>query len=604
MIPWLVAAISLGFATAFIARTKGRPFLPWLAYGTLLGVVAIPHALFLRKEADSDDDHPETRTMRNDSPLFTGSWAENWMQGDPAVAPRRRAAMAAGGPRRPDDVPATWSDDAFARIVGDEPPLAEFSATGLRGSPRERVTRDEPPLAEFGTTGGSSREHVTPDAPPARRPSPEGAETPGVAHPARRGASAGEQPFRREEARDTLRHPSAGRVNGNGMGRRDFLNLARNGDEDGQSAEDHRIREEREEEDSIAFARDRYDAGREEPRFEPRRQVDGNAWRTGDRYEDDRDEDAWIARRFAPDPTGSDGAYQRADRRESRRGNTLSYAVAALCMVLAAALVWPRPYDAPPPDRIASAPTAPALKEPGSGATGEPGTVTAGPTPFVPPSPRADDTFMRSDNTVTRSFVPPPLPPDAGTARAGGGTGDEGRTPPAETGQGTGTSAAIGVPPRPPEGRASAEPEIKPAPSPDVARVDPAAPDNARPTPGPATRSARVAPEKAAPGKAAPGKSARKKKSTGANRALSAPKDEGETITAVGQMVLLVQAELKKRGYEPGEVNGRAGEQTRQAIRQFKRKQGIGSNSTIDDELFERLGIVGRRLHPFASSSR
>jgi peptidoglycan hydrolase-like protein with peptidoglycan-binding domain len=69
-------------------------------------------------------------------------------------------------------------------------------------------------------------------------------------------------------------------------------------------------------------------------------------------------------------------------------------------------------------------------------------------------------------------------------------------------------------------------------------------------------------------------------------------------------MVLLVQAELKKRGYEPGEVNGRAGEQTRQAIRQFKRKEGLGPNSTIDDELFERLGIVGRRLHPFASSSR
>jgi hypothetical protein len=581
MIPWLVAAISLGFATAFIARTRGRPFLPWLAYGTLLGVVAIPHALFLRKEAEPDDDHPEPRTMRNDSPQFTGSWAENWMQGDPAAAPRRRAAMAAGGPRRPDDVPATWSDDAFARIVGDEPPLAEFSATGLRGSPREHVTRDAPPAA--------------------RRTSPERAETSGVAHPARRDASAGEQPFRREEARDTLRHPSAGRVNGNGMGHRDFLNLARNGDEDDQTAEDRRIREEA---DSIAFASDRYDAGREEPRFEPRLEVDGNAWRTSDRYEGDRDEDAWIARRFAPDSTGSDGAYQRADRSESRRGNTLSYAFAALCLVLAAALVWPRPYDAPPPDRIASAPTAPALKEPGSGATSEPGTVTAGPTPFVPPSLRADNTFMRSDNTVTRSFVPPPLPPDAGTARAGGGIGDEGRTQPAETGQGTGTSATIGVPPRPPEGRASAEPEIKPAPSPDVARVDPAAPGNVRPTPSPATRSARVAPEKAAPEKAAPGKSAPKKKSTGANRASSAPKDEGETITAVGQMVLLVQAELKKRGYEPGEVNGRAGEQTRQAIRQFKRKEGLGPNSTIDDELFERLGIVGRRLHPFASSSR
>jgi peptidoglycan hydrolase-like protein with peptidoglycan-binding domain len=69
-------------------------------------------------------------------------------------------------------------------------------------------------------------------------------------------------------------------------------------------------------------------------------------------------------------------------------------------------------------------------------------------------------------------------------------------------------------------------------------------------------------------------------------------------------MVVLVQAELKKRGYDPGELNGRAGEQTRQAIRAFKRKEGLAANDTIDDELFEKLGIVGRRIHPFASSSR
>jgi hypothetical protein len=574
MIPWLVAAISLGFAAAFIAGTKGRPFLPRLAYGTLLGVVAIPHALFMREEVEPDDD-PEMRPMRGDSRKFTGSWAENWMEGDAAAGPRRRAATAARGSRRPDEVPAAWSDDAFARIVGDESPLAEFSAMGGGGSPGERVRRDTPPAAD--------------------RRSPENEEGLGVTPPAGRGDTARAASFRHDEVRDTLRHPSAGRVNGNGMGRRDFLNVARDGYDDDRVAEDDRIRDE---DDSVAFARDRHDAGHDEPRFEPRLEFEGNGWRAGgqragDRYEDERYEDAWIARRFAPDPMDSGGT----DRRESKRGSTLSYAFAALCMVLAAVLVWPRPSDAPAPDRITSSSTAPVSKEAGSGATSGPGTATPGPTPFAPPSLHKDDTFMRSDNTVARSFAPPPLPPHVGTDRTALGGRDDGGLQPDKAGQGAGT--AVGVPPRPPKDRPSAEPEIKAAPSSDVARVDPAAPHSVRPTPAPKTRGVKAAPEKPAP-RVAP-KAAPKTKSTGANRA---PKEESETITAVGQMVLLVQAELKKRGYEPGDVNGRAGEQTRHAIREFKRKEGLGVNSTIDDELFERLGIVGRRLHPFASSRR
>jgi hypothetical protein len=249
---------------------------------------------------------------------------------------------------------------------------------------------------------------------------------------------------------------------------------------------------------------------------------------------------------------------------------------------------------------------APASKGLGYGTNSELGSITPGPTPFVPQIPRTDDTFTRSDNTVARSFAPPPVPPDAGTARAKGKGSDDGAPQPEDKAV-QGTGAEIGVPPRPPAGRALDGPEIKAAPSTDVARVDPAAPDNARPTPGPATRSAKVAPGKTAPEKTAPKqvapKAAPKTTSTGTTGGSSAPA-KSETITAVGQMVVLVQAELKKRGYEPGDVNGRAGEQTRQAIREFKRKEGLAVNDTIDDELFERLGIVGRRLHPFASSSR
>ncbi|MGE0650469.1 MAG: peptidoglycan-binding protein [Alphaproteobacteria bacterium] len=109
-------------------------------------------------------------------------------------------------------------------------------------------------------------------------------------------------------------------------------------------------------------------------------------------------------------------------------------------------------------------------------------------------------------------------------------------------------------------------------------------------------------PEKTVPRQAAP-EASPKAKATAKARALPPPA-KTETITAVGQMVVLVQAELKKRGYDPGELNGRAGEQTRQAVRAFKRKEGLAVNDTIDDELFEKLGIVGRRIHPFASSSK
>ncbi len=53
MIAWLAAlAVSLGFVAALIARAKGRSFVLWLAYGALLGVIAVPHALLLRDRRD------------------------------------------------------------------------------------------------------------------------------------------------------------------------------------------------------------------------------------------------------------------------------------------------------------------------------------------------------------------------------------------------------------------------------------------------------------------------------------------------------------------------------------------------------------------------
>ena len=101
---------------------------------------------------------------------------------------------------------------------------------------------------------------------------------------------------------------------------------------------------------------------------------------------------------------------------------------------------------------------------------------------------------------------------------------------------------------------------------------------------------------------------ARKKTDTG-NKKADKKAGAGKTgtrefVTAVGQVVVLVQAELKKRGYDPGEVNGRAGEKTREAIRAFKRKKGLPVDGSIDNALLENLGIVGQRLHPFKAAAQ
>ena len=44
----LAAIAGLGVVAAIVARAKGCAFLPWLAYGVSLPVVALPHAVLLR----------------------------------------------------------------------------------------------------------------------------------------------------------------------------------------------------------------------------------------------------------------------------------------------------------------------------------------------------------------------------------------------------------------------------------------------------------------------------------------------------------------------------------------------------------------------------
>ena len=45
---FLIIAMLIGLIPAAIARSKGRSFLGWWAYGALLFIVALPHALLAR----------------------------------------------------------------------------------------------------------------------------------------------------------------------------------------------------------------------------------------------------------------------------------------------------------------------------------------------------------------------------------------------------------------------------------------------------------------------------------------------------------------------------------------------------------------------------
>ena len=44
----LLIGVLLGLIPAFIARRKGRSFVFWWIYGTLIWIIAFPHALIMK----------------------------------------------------------------------------------------------------------------------------------------------------------------------------------------------------------------------------------------------------------------------------------------------------------------------------------------------------------------------------------------------------------------------------------------------------------------------------------------------------------------------------------------------------------------------------
>lgn len=572
MIPWLIVAVSLGLAAAFIARAKGQPFLPWLAYGLLLGVVAVPHALFMRPKYDDDRRvplRPRQRPDAFDQSAFAAS----------AARPDARA----GNDARARDIHAVWSDDAFERISGGKsrraesaaapppqraaasarpapemrmqapPPSGPASADDIKPSsvpdPDQRdmfvpssLDEEEPPPARMNGHHGPSRDYLYPDSSAAREPT--------LRLPSE------EDKKDEDEAAARIRAPEAP-----GMS-------AAAASSSGASATDGR--------EAGAADRPAADAA-----------ASAAAEDTGG-----EDETVRIARHFSPDPLGPRPDYVGRRRRPDRSAGW-GYAAAAACLILAVVVLWPQLSDLSSPPQVASrtggAPSDVARPQGPAPETAEGrGASADGPVPgsATPPSPAADMPASPPPAVAASGPAPDLPPPDVPqVARAGDGGAET--APPGEPPIELEASQPVFVP-----SRGVTPPDMAAAPQ---SPLDIGPPGKKPPVPGRAegARQARSAEPPAAASR--PARRAEPRQT---------PRAETEVISAAGQMVVLLQAALTQRGYDPGPVNGRAGNKTREAIIAFKRKEGLGSNSTIDDRLLERLGIVGQRLHPFAASRR
>lgn len=523
MILWLLAALSLGLAAAFVAYAKGRSFLPWLAYGMLFSVIALPRALMLGKKKLGSGFERQPLPGLGGYPPFSEYRKPGWMMGDADWSGIDRAELSMPEPGRCNEVSAAWLEDAFARITGDGPhsaaQISDYGDWPSRGVTRGNLSR------------AARRVEEKADATPATAASGRLAET--------KDADVAESEFRLSQEQDpppveaaedavVPEMPLPRKLNGHGRQPRDFRRGPRPMDEG----------------DCWDASVGRGDADAAEQGLEPGFDFYPSNGRT---YRESTV--AWIARRFAADPP------------TSRLANSLRYGAAVLCVVISAVLVGLQISKLVDPPRIqthgrisSSAAVTPKT-EPSSSVTraGTAIPVTHGTLNGTHSVSRPADNKARTHDGApqanagsdqTTSVAPVPSPSSTLTSL----------TP------SSGSAVEEPIPTVPPRVR----PTVPKTPQPHI-----------KPTPAGQVRTKKVA-----------------AKGSGTNR---------KVISATGQVVVLVQAELKKRGYNPGRVDGRAGEETRQAIRAFNQHEGLTPNSDIDHQLLEHLGIVGHRLHPFTA---
>lgn len=68
-------------------------------------------------------------------------------------------------------------------------------------------------------------------------------------------------------------------------------------------------------------------------------------------------------------------------------------------------------------------------------------------------------------------------------------------------------------------------------------------------------------------------------------------KSDNKAMTKETTEIRQVQEALKKKGEDPGAIDGIMGKKTRSAIRAFQKTNGIKVTGTLDDQTAEKLGV-------------
>ncbi|HEY7519151.1 MAG TPA: peptidoglycan-binding domain-containing protein [Methylomirabilota bacterium] len=92
---------------------------------------------------------------------------------------------------------------------------------------------------------------------------------------------------------------------------------------------------------------------------------------------------------------------------------------------------------------------------------------------------------------------------------------------------------------------------------------------------------------------------------SGSDKSGSAMKSEkpGKMAGGNAEQVKAVQQALKDKGHDPGEVDGKMGPKTQQALRDYQQKEGLKATGRLDTETAAKLGVQAKADAASSSSS-
>lgn len=649
MIIWLTAAAGLGILAAAIAYAKGRPPLLWGVGGTFLGIVVVPYLLLTKDRRDERGWRPERfglpsrgsscphcgaradaeavvcRVCRKslisyspaDAPASGDRKAAQDGQDDRTAPREAKAAAAAAKPAARTTEEASRDpmfrrlDDAFARITVEmRRPAAEKGGEGAASDPTRtdgkvaaarRQAEAEHPV-EAGRQAEAERQAEVERQIAERQAEAERQAAARRQAEAERQAEVERQATERQaEAERQAAARREAEAERQAEARRQAEAEWRAEAERAEATQPPASEEMRLERHPAQQREDERDDEREEPRFDRLGPREGGT-DDGEGWVDPGDDGVSIEPRMGKGDPRLAGAWREGrpgfpsvtqGRERKPWGRRVSL---ALVGVLAVMVVLLAPHTGDWISRLSPPPSASSMAD-----------IANAPTPAGEPT-NEWKTASGEPDTGEPAVVEPSSP--ASGPAAGTGAGDDPADRPSQAdrpadgakAQGREDIAAALTPP--PKSPPQASPSARPAP---------AAPEKFAAATTSAPRASRAADRPAAPRREAAEAPLPEDFATAVRRALSEHRGRGQSsvlgplevtgITAAGEIVILVQQQLRERGYDPGSVDGRAGPRTRTAIEKFQRDSGRTADGEISVTLLQHLGILGRQIHAFGGET-